>query len=92
MTIRTFQKKPLIIQAVQFPLPGQGSPTDFHDILVEFIGDSAEWVCSKEELNIINSRETMIGVPGDWVIRGIHGEFYICPHDLFEDSYDEVIA
>jgi len=27
---------------------------------------------------------------GDWVIRGIKGEFYPCKHDIFEASYKAV--
>lgn len=32
---------------------------------------------------------TMYGRPGDWVIQGVLGEFYICPHDVFAASYEE---
>lgn len=27
---------------------------------------------------------------GDWIIKGIQGEFYPCKPDIFKDSYDEV--
>ena len=26
--------------------------------------------------------------PGDWIIRGVHGEFYPCKSDIFEATYD----
>lgn len=29
---------------------------------------------------------------GDWIIKGIQGEFYPCPADVFAATYDEVIA
>ena len=28
--------------------------------------------------------------PGDWIIKGIKGEFYPCKPDIFEDSYERV--
>ena len=28
---------------------------------------------------------------GDWVIRGVKGEFYPCKSDIFEQTYDEVV-
>lgn len=28
--------------------------------------------------------------PGDWVIRGVQGEFYPCKPDIFEQTYDEI--
>ena len=27
--------------------------------------------------------------PGDWVIKGIRGEFYPCAGDVFEETYEE---
>jgi hypothetical protein len=32
----------------------------------------------------------MLGVEGDWIIRGVKGEFYPCKADIFEATYDEV--
>lgn len=28
--------------------------------------------------------------PGDWIIRGLQGEFYPCKPDIFTTSYEEV--
>jgi hypothetical protein len=28
--------------------------------------------------------------PGDWIIKGIQGEFYPCKPDIFEATYEEV--
>lgn len=28
--------------------------------------------------------------PGDWIIRGVKGEFYPCKPDVFEATYDPV--
>jgi hypothetical protein len=28
--------------------------------------------------------------PGDYVIRGVHGEFYPCKPDIFFETYEEV--
>jgi hypothetical protein len=30
------------------------------------------------------------GKPGDWVIKGLKGEFYVCDAEVFEQSYDAV--
>ncbi len=29
--------------------------------------------------------------PGDWIIKGVKGEFYPCKDDIFEQTYEEVI-
>jgi hypothetical protein len=28
--------------------------------------------------------------PGDWIIRGVKGEFYPCKPDIFEATYEPV--
>lgn len=28
--------------------------------------------------------------PGDWIIKGVKGEFYPCKPDIFEATYEEV--
>jgi hypothetical protein len=33
---------------------------------------------------------TMRGVVGDWIIRGVKGEFYPCKPDIFEATYELV--
>jgi hypothetical protein len=40
--------------------------------------------------------ETLEGIltasPGDWVIKGVNGEFYPCKPDVFEKTYEPVEA
>ena len=33
---------------------------------------------------------TMRANPGDWIIRGVKGEFYPCKSDIFEATYEAV--
>ena len=38
----------------------------------------------------INTLEgCMEASPGDWIIRGVQGEFYPCKPDIFEATYEE---
>jgi len=32
----------------------------------------------------------MTASPGDWIIKGVKGEFYPCKPDIFEQTYDPV--
>lgn len=34
---------------------------------------------------------TMVDI-GDYIIRGVHGEFYPCKPDIFRETYEEVEA
>jgi hypothetical protein len=31
---------------------------------------------------------TMLASPGDWIIRGVRGEFYPCKPDIFAEAYE----
>jgi hypothetical protein len=33
----------------------------------------------------------MVAAPGDYVIRGVQGEFYPCKPDIFEATYEPVV-
>ena len=41
----------------------------------------------------INTLEgVMKAMPGDWIIKGVKGEFYPCKPDVFEATYEPVDA
>jgi hypothetical protein len=33
---------------------------------------------------------TMAAIRGDWIIKGINGEFYPCKPDIFEKTYEKM--
>ena len=33
----------------------------------------------------------MLANPGDWIIRGVQGEFYPCKPDIFDATYQNVV-
>jgi hypothetical protein len=43
-----------------------------------------------DKLLIATLEGTMTASPGDWVIRGVHGEYYPCKPDIFEATYEPV--
>lgn len=80
--IKRFQKKPVVIEAIQF------TGNNVNDIK-EFTNYNAS-VCNGE-LNIYTLEGNMIASIGDWIIKGIKGEFYPCKPDIFEQTYEEVV-
>lgn len=34
---------------------------------------------------------TMSAAPGDWIIKGVNGEFYPCKPDIFEKTYEPIV-
>lgn len=42
-----------------------------------------------EEFEVETIEGVMRGRPGDWLIRGISGEYYPCQNDIFLATYEE---
>ncbi len=66
----------------------------------EFWVCSDDWKCYRKRPVIIQARQmdrefwvetlegTMHGNAGDWLIKGINGEFYPCKPDIFDKTYE----
>lgn len=80
-----FRKKPIEIEARQW----DGSKNSATKLLRWMIPD-IEPEAEASELTIQTLEGKMHVSPGDWVIRGVKGEFYPCKPDIFEATYEEV--
>ena len=78
-----YRKKPVVIEAIQFN--GRNS-ADIH----EFCGDKVREPVGKDYLEIETLEGIHIVSPGDYIIKGIKGEFYPCKPDIFEMTYEPV--
>ena len=81
--VKQYVKKPIVIEAVQFN--GKNS-ADIH----EFCGDKVREPVGKDYLEIVTLEGVMRISPGDYVIKGIRGEFYPCKPDIFKKTYEEI--
>lgn len=81
MTTR-YRKKPVVIEAEQWL--GQ---------ITQFIGAIEASVRLADGVLLINTLEgTMAAAPGDWIIKGVQGEYYPCKPDVFDATYEAVDA
>lgn len=78
-----FRKKPVEVEAIQFD-GGEDSWREITDWANEV------WFRVQGGLEIITLEGRMLAAPGDWVIRGVAGEFYPCKPDIFEATYEAV--
>lgn len=87
---RTFRKRPVEIRAVQFTGTGD-SCTEVLDFLGGSYSGNQRWNATTNTGGVILTLEgEMAFVPGDWIIRGVKGEFYPCKPDIFDATYEEV--
>jgi len=78
-----YRKKPVVIDAWLF----DGSWSSAEPIVKLCAGIS--WSGhGKGELAIDTLEGTMRADPGDYIIRGVKGEFYPCKPDIFAATYD----
>lgn len=83
--VRQFRKRPVTIEAMQL--------TDASSVL-----DAEEWINSPTvgfqtnppTLWIDTLEGRMTANQGDWIIKGVHGEFYPCKDSIFVKTYQEV--
>jgi len=84
-----FRKKPVVIEAVQFT--GDGSYDTVTDFLGGFFAPTHYRKACTDNGGFINTLEgEMEFRPGDWIIRGVKGEYYPCKPDIFEATYEAV--
>jgi hypothetical protein len=84
-----YRKKPVEIEAIQF----FDQPEELINIQ-EFMGNVDITVDYKDFNDPKLKIETLEGVMnsslGDYIIKGIKGEFYPCKPDIFELTYEQI--
>ena len=79
-----YRKKPVVIDAIQWDATKQT-----WDKILEMIG--YHWKPGEmgtESFYIETLEGNMLCQKGDWVIKGVKGEFYPCKPDIFEMTYE----
>lgn len=102
MTPTKYRKKPVVIQAMQWR-GGPSEASDVIDWVLAEGETSARWHEPQPETTVRGkvvreavpefiAIDTLEGVmratPGDYIIRGVQGEFYPCKPDIFAKTYD----
>lgn len=83
-----YRKKPIVIEAMQFT-------DETKDRVRNWMGTAAwtDWSDDQKPKPIIKISTlegTMTARFGDWIIKGVAGEFYPCKPDIFEATYEAV--
>jgi len=84
--MQKFRKKPVVIEATRFT----GDRDSANEILNWVNGSGGEAIFDRNSIQIQSLEGRMLANAGDWVIRGVEGEFYPCKDDIFRQTYDSV--
>lgn len=94
---KKYRKRPVVIEAIQL----DGSHQSIKAVL-EFMGqhvagddmaqkkfDDYVFMCNRNGMHIDTLEGGHIASVGDFIIKGVNGEFYPCKPDIFEKTYEE---
>lgn len=84
--IKQYRKKPVVIEALLYT--GTNSAE-----AVKFIGNNIKEIQQdflESDLTIKTLEGDMHVSEGDYIIKGVKGEFYPCKPDIFEATYDAI--
>lgn len=85
-----YRKKPVVIEAIQWD---ETMPTlqKLRSIGMS-VASYSHRMSEVWSLRITTLEGTMNVSKGDWIIKGVKGEFYPCKPDVFEATYEPVTA
>ena len=91
--VSSYVKKPIAIQAIQWTGLNLRDIIDFtrlHPSAEKWTWEEYEDVVENEGLKIFTLEGPLCAQIGDFIIRGVKGEFYPCREDIFEETYEEL--
>ena len=85
-----FTKKPVTIEAIQW------TGENLREVIA-FTDDPSDTeayaeLVARDGLKIYTLEGKMLANVGDWIIRGVKGEYYPCKPDIFEATYSPEVA
>lgn len=83
-----YRKKPVVIEAVQYD-------GNFRCLDIFPMSEVGKFIVSKDEndrqcIKIPTLEGEMTASIGDYIIKGVKGEYYPCKPDIFEMTYDKL--
>ena len=81
-----YRKKPVVIEAVQWD--GEDWVTIYNFVRAS----GAARIDLDGVMHIMTAEGEVTASAGDFIIRGIAGEYYPCKPDIFEKTYERVAA
>ena len=90
-----YRKKPVVIDAIQWTgenlrqiIAFTDGPPETRTIHAGMMWEQYEALVAKNGLKLVTLEGAMLAAPGDWIIRGVAGEFYPCKPDIFAATYE----
>jgi len=96
VSVKNYTKKPVTIQAIQWTganlrevITFTDGPPDTRTNHASMKWDEYSDLVDREGLKIYTLEGTMMASIGDFIIKGVKGEFYPCKPEIFNETYSE---
>lgn len=93
-----YRKKPVIIEAIQWigsnlreVIAFTDGPPDTRTMHAQMAWDDYSDLVDRDGLKIHTLEGKMLANVGDWIIKGVKGEFYPCKPEIFAATYEPAI-
>ncbi len=98
MPAQQYRKRPVVVEAMHWDgteacLQEALRFVDFSSLPDDGVhvgGPGIGYMPALGTLDIPTLEGTMTASPGDWIIRGVAGEFYPCKPDIFAATYESI--
>src|SRR5690554_627503 len=99
---KQYRKRPVVIEAMRLEwttwqemceFVGVGpAPEQPHGCWIDENGKPIPTASAELRMGLVipTLEGEMVAIEGDWIIRGVAGEFYPCKNDIFEQTYEAV--
>lgn len=81
--VMKYRKKPVVIEAVQWTGKNQTE-------IDKFCRMKVVWSENKKTFLVLTLEGNLLASTGDYIIKGVNGEYYPCKPDIFEKTYEKV--
>lgn len=78
-----YRKKPIVVEAIRWTGKNQTE-------IDKFCGMNVVWSENKKMFLVLTLEGTMLASVGDYIIKGVNGEYYPCKPDVFAKTYEAV--
>jgi hypothetical protein len=90
--VKKYRKRPVVIEAIQWTgnnLKDIIAFTGLHPSAKRWTWEEYESVVAKDGLLIFTKEGPLKACLGDFIIKGVKGEFYPCDREIFLMTYEE---
>jgi hypothetical protein len=89
-----YRKKPVVVEAMQFIYPPSAALTTWCPAMRNVRKDRHMGALGEADILTLedgfDGRAKHVATEGDWIIKGVQGEFYPCKPDIFAATYEVV--